>query len=102
MAIAVSEERLAGVIQYGKLEEQSEDPGEKAVIESLCLACMTYLAKAKVVETEDNAPLYWLIVNAMTLHAYDHRDQVGFVPVGVRDILNQLKLDANYPENSDE
>lgn len=102
MAITVSEDRLNWVIQYVKLEEQAEDPGEKLIIEGLCLGSMVYLAKAKVVETEENFPLYWLIVGAMTLHAYDHRDQVGFVPEGVRDILNQLKLDANYPENSDE
>lgn len=104
MAITVSEERLKWVIQYGKLEEQAEDPGEKLIIEGLCLGSMVYLANSEVVETEKNSPLYWIIVGAMTLHAYDHRDQVGFVPAGVRDILNQLKLKANYPEgeNSDE
>lgn len=102
MAITVEAERLDWVIRYGKLEEQAEDPGEKLIIEGLCLGSMVYLAKAKVVETEENYPLYWLIVGAMTLHAYDHRDEVGFVPAGVRDILNQLKLDANYPQNSDE
>ena len=101
MAITVNEERLNWVIRYGKLEEQVDDPGEKSIIEGLCLGSMVYLANAKVVETEENAPLYWLIVGAMTLHAYDHRDQVGFVPEGVRDILNQLKLDANYPKESE-
>ena len=101
MAITVNEERLNWVIRYGKLEEQAEDPDEKTIIEGLCLGSMVYLANAKVVETEENAPLYWVIVGAMTLHAYDHRGEVGFVPDGVRDILNQLKLDGNYLESEE-
>lgn len=98
MIFSVDEERLGWIIQYCKLEEQAEDPGEKAIIKGLCLASRAYLDEASVWPTEEDDPLYWLIVAAMTLHAYDHRDEVGFVPAGVRDILNQLKLKGDYPE----
>lgn len=90
--MAITDERLAFVIRYMKADEQAEDATEKALIKSLCLANMYYLQEAKVVETEDNAELYWLVVASMTLHSYDHRDEVGVTPAGARPALNQLKL----------
>lgn len=97
-ALSVPSDQLDKVIRYMKAEDIVESvPTEKEIIEELCLASMVYLQEAPLVETEENSVLYWLVVKAMTLHAYDHRDEVGFIPEGVRPIVNQLKLVADYP-----
>ena len=97
-ALSLPSEQLDKVIRYMKVEDIVESvPGEKQIIEELCLASMIYLQEAPIVETDANKVLYWLVVKAMTLHAYDHRDEVGFIPDGVRPIVNQLKLVADYP-----
>ena len=99
MALTLTDERLEEVIVYMKAQEQAEDPTERELIRRLCLASMIYLSEAPAVETEDNADLYWLVVSAMTLHAYDHRDEVGVVPDGVRPALNQIKLVTDYADS---
>lgn len=92
--------RLDFVIRYMKMEDIAEAvPAEKTIISSICKATMIYLDGSPVLETEDNADLYWFLVAAMTLHAYDHRDEVGFVPQGVRPIFNQLKLQTDYADD---
>ncbi len=97
-ALSVPPEQLKKVIRYMKMEDVvAIVPEEKELIEEICLASMIYLQEAPLVETDDNRALYWLVVKAMTLHAYDHRDEVGFIPEGVRPIVNQLKLVADYP-----
>ena len=97
----VPEERLIYVIQYMKAEDIVEAvPSEKDLIRNLCMAIRIYLMEAPVLETDENADLYWFLVGAMTLHAYDHRDEVGFVPAGVRPVLNQLKLKTDYADDT--
>lgn len=97
----VPEERLIYVIQYMKAEDIVEAvPSEKDLIRNLCMAIRIYLMEAPVLETDENADLYWFLVGAMTLHAYDHRDEVGFVPAGVRPVLNQLKLNTDYADDA--
>lgn len=95
-ALAVPEDRLEQVIRYMKAEEQAQDEQEKALIKGMCLANMAYLQEAPVIETEENAELYWFVVQAMTLHTYDHRDEVGFIPEGLRPAVNQMKLKTDY------
>ena len=97
-ALSVPSDRLDKIIRYMKAEDIVEaEPGEREIIEDLCLASRSYLLGAPLKETEENSRLYWFVVQAMTLHAYDHRDEVGFIPEGVRPIVNQLKLDEDYP-----
>lgn len=98
--LTIPTERLDYVIRYMKLEDVVEAaPEEKEIVTSLCKATMIYLKGAPVLETEENADLYWFLVAAMTLHAYDHRDEVGFVPQGARPVLNQLKLQTDYADD---
>lgn len=100
-ALRISEERLNYVIHYMKAEDVVEAvPGEKDLIRGFCMANMIYLMEAPVLETDENSDLYWLLVGAMTLHTYDHRDDVGFVPPGVRPVLNQLKLKTDYADEA--
>ena len=99
-APGLTEERLDYVIRYSKLEDVvAANPTEKIIVTGICKATMIYLEGAPVMETAENAELYWFLVAAMTLHAYDHRDEVGFVPAGVRPILNQLKLQTDYADD---
>lgn len=98
--LTVTDERLDYVIRYMKAEDIVEsNPTEKDLIRNLCKATVIYLEGAPVLETEENADLYWFLVAAMTLHAYDHRDEVGFVPEGARPVLNQLKLQTDYADD---
>ena len=98
--LGLTEERLDFVICYSKLEDVvAANPTEKIIVTGICKATMIYLEGAPVLETAENAELYWFLVAAMTLHAYDHRDEVGFVPAGVRPILNQLKLQTDYADD---
>lgn len=98
--LTIPDKRLDYVIHYMKLEDVVEAvPEEKDIVATLCMATMIYLQGAPVLETEENADLYWFLVGVMVLHAYDHRDEVGFVPPGVRPVFNQLKLQTDYAES---
>lgn len=98
--LGLTDERLDYVIRYAKLEAiVAANPDEKVIVTGICKATMIYLEGAPVLETAENAELYWFLVAAMTLHAYDHRDEVGFVPQGVRPILNHLKLQTDYADD---
>ena len=98
--LSPTDERLDYVIRYAKLEDVvAANPDEKIIVTGICKATMIYLDGAPVKETAKNTDLYWFLVAAMTLHAYDHRDEVGFVPAGVRPILNQLKLQTDYADD---
>lgn len=73
------------------------------VIEAMYSAAQKYLEGAGIVETEENQSLYTLAVHALTLHYYDHRDDVGgehSFPIGIRPIITQLKLSALADESS--
>lgn len=98
--LGLTEERLNYVIRYMKAEDiVAAVPAEKEIISGLCKANIIYLQGAPVLETAENFDLYWFLVGTMTLHSYDHRDEVGFVPAGARPVLNQLKLQTDYADD---
>lgn len=100
VALGLTDARLNYVIRYMKLEDVvAAVPEEKTIVTGICKATMIYLDGAPVLETAENADLYWFLVAAMTLHAYDHRDEVGFVPQGARPVFNQLKLQTDYADD---
>lgn len=74
----------------------AEDEPDENVI-PLIQAAMTYLDNAGIASPaslEENE-LYNLCVKSLTLHWFDHRDSVGNeaeLPIGLRPIINQLKL----------
>lgn len=69
-------------------------------------AAINYLSNAGIKQPDpfdccgghcDNESLYYLAVNSLTLHYYDHRNSVGSeseIPNGLRPIINQLKMEA--------
>jgi hypothetical protein len=76
-------EYLEAVKRYMRVDGDEDD----GVIAALYEAAVLYLKNAGVRETEASLPL----------HYYDHRDAVGSeaeIPVGLRPVLNQLKLTA--------
>nr|WP_325212928.1 head-tail connector protein [uncultured Oscillibacter sp.] len=86
-------EYLEAVKRYMRVDGDEDD----GVIAALYEAAVLYLKNAGVRETEASLPLYNLCVWSLTLHYYDHRDAVGSeaeIPVGLRPVLNQLKLTA--------
>lgn len=106
--MSIPELRRYALYSYMKVDDHEEHH----LIESLAGAAIAYLKGAGIQMPKEsvdccesevpviNADSYWLVVNAMTLYAYDNRTAVGFVPEGVRGLINQLKLDANYPESN--
>lgn len=74
-----------------------ETAAQEALIQALAAGAVEYLGNAGIPEPGQEAPseLYDLCVKALTLHWYDHRDDVGdesSVPNGVRPVITQLKL----------
>lgn len=92
---------LAAVKDYMRIDDQDLEDQEKAtqeaVIKALIAGAVEYLGNAGIPEPgpEEVSELYDLAVKALTLHWYDHRDDVGnesAVPNGVRPVITQLKL----------
>lgn len=88
----VSPEELAAAKRYMRVDGDEDDE----IISALYEAAVIYLRNAGIDERYESLPLYNLCVWALTLHYYDHRDAVGTeapFPIGLRPILNQLKLE---------
>lgn len=72
----------------------------EALLDSLRRAAVTYLDNAGcsgTVSAQDTA-LYDQAVKALVLHWYDNRNAIAYnrsmVPLGLREIINQLKMEA--------
>ena len=95
-----ADERLHKCMEYMRLDPQ--DQTEKALVRSLYKASIIYLRNAGVERPKADTPaldheLYDLATWGLTLYYYDHRDAVGnetAFPIGLRPIINQLKLEA--------
>lgn len=91
--MAETEGKLAAVKRYMRVDGDDDD----AVIEALQDAAILYLQNAGIEKPAGDSSLYNLAVWSLTLHYYDHRDSVGneaSFPIGLRPIINQLKLAA--------
>ncbi len=88
-----------------KLYMRIDGTEEDTLIEALYCAAQEYLSGAGIRRTGDNASRYDLAVNSLTLFYYDHRDAVGSeacLPVGLRPIITQLKLEATAFQAADQ
>lgn len=88
-----------------KLYMRVDGTEEDALIEALHCAAQEYLRGAGIHRTGDNYRRYDLAVNGLTLYYYDHRDAVGAeacLPVGMRPIITQLKLEAEAFRSADQ
>lgn len=85
------EKALAAVKKYMRVDGTDDDD----VIAALYAAAVLYLQNAGIKPPADGGALYNLAVWGLTLYYYDHRDDVGSeggFPVGLRPVINQLKL----------
>ncbi len=83
-------EELAQVKKYMRVEHDEDDE----LIAALYAAAGLYLEAAGVRAPAEASPLYNLALWGLTLHYYDHRDDVGSeaaFPLGLRPVINQLK-----------
>lgn len=90
-------EELAAVKRYMRIDGDEEN----GLIEALYAAASLYLDRAGIQRPATSPPLYDLALWSLTLHYYDHRDAVEnetAFPVGLRPIINQLKLTTAVPE----
>lgn len=95
--MAPTEKQLDDCKLYMRVDSTDEDE----LIAGLYRAAQEYLARAGIYCTEGNASSYALAVHSLTLHYYDHRDAFGTdagIPVGLRPIINQLKLEAEVQD----
>ena len=91
--MAETEDKLAAVKRYMRIDGNDDDE----VIAALQDAAILYLQNAGIEKPTEESSLYNLAVWSLTLHYYDHRDSVGneaSFPIGLRPIINQLKLAA--------
>lgn len=96
--MALSEERLAGLMSYCRIDRLDE--AEKALMELLYGSAVAYLEQAGVSEPPDGTPRraqYDFCVNYLVLDGYDRRDMTitGTIVAenpAFRRLLNQLKL----------
>lgn len=87
--------RLEGCKKYMRVDGEDEDD----VILALMSAAQAYLERAGITPERSPAAQYDLALWGLTLHYYDHRDAVGnetAFPVGLRPVINQLKLPAAF------
>ena len=93
----VSGELVTRCLQYCKLEEIQENEAELALFKDFMAGAASYLAKNNIPEDD---PQYRLILFGMTLHDYDHRDDVQSIqayPANIRLKIDQLKqTNFNY------
>lgn len=85
--------RLEACKKYMRVDGEDEDD----VILALMAAAQAYLARAGIAPERSPAAQYDLALWGLTLHYYDHREAVGneaAFPIGLRPIINQLKLGA--------
>lgn len=98
--MALSEERLAGLLAYCKLTELADDPEVAALIPVLYNAAVGYMEDAGVGVPESGTPRaarYDLVVNHIVLDAWERRETAVVATVvadnpAFRQMLNQLKL----------
>lgn len=94
-----SDGRWESLLAYCKLTELADDPEVQALLPMMHAAAVWYLAGAGVVEPEEESELeqYHLLVNRLTLDAWDRREitisgtVINENPV-FRMMLNQLKV----------
>ena len=97
--MAVSDKQLAAVKRYMRVDGDDDD----AVIGALLEAAILYLHDAGIDEPAEESALYNLATWGLTLHYYDHRDDVGgeaSFPAGLRPIITQLKLTGPFQDAS--
>lgn len=90
--VAITQDRLESCRRYAKLDECDDE----TIIELMGMA-VEYLEGAGVSEPPEWSSRYSLAVNALTLHYYDHRDDIDAQsahPQALRAVINQLKMDA--------
>jgi len=91
----LQEGKKAAALMACKKYMRVDDDEDDEEILGLMDAAAAYLANAGIPEPEPPTPLYSLALNSLTLHYYDHRDEIGAaapLPIGLRPIINQLKL----------
>ena len=86
-------EELAACKAYMRAEEETDE-----AIAPFYDAAVSYLAGTGIQKPETEDSRYTLAVHGLTLYYYDHRDDVeGSVapfPIGLRPVINQLKLEG--------
>jgi len=85
--------QLEACKKYMRVDGEDEDD----VILALMAAAEVYLKGAGVMPDWSPPALYNLALFRLTLHYYDHRNEVGneaAFPIGLRPVINQLKLAA--------
>lgn len=86
----ITTEQLAACKEYLRVDLSADD----ALITNLMAGAMEYL---NIADLSDASPQQQLAVWSLTLHRYDHRDDVDGqtpFPIGLRPIINQLKAEA--------
>ena len=89
---AITQDRLEACRRYARIDECDDD----TVLELMGMA-VEYLNGAGIPEPGEWSKRYALAINALTLHYYDHRDDLSAAtahPAALRVIINQLKLEA--------
>lgn len=92
----ICQTRLNAVKAYMRVP--LEDTDEDGVISALYEAAQGYLEGAGISEppsSDKSRSLYLTALWGLTLYYYDHRDAVGTeaaFPIGLRPVINQLKL----------
>lgn len=93
--------RLEACKKYMRVDGEDEDD----VILALMSAAQAYLERAGITPERSPAAQYDLALWGLTLHYYDHREAVGSeaaFPIGLRPVINQLKLTAVSKLDTDE
>lgn len=81
------------VLAYCRLEDLADDPGTVDLIDSLVRSAISYLG----LPYDEQDDLYTLAIKGLVAHWYDNRDAISpssmtETPLGLRQIINQLKL----------
>lgn len=87
----ISAEALAACKLFMKVDTDADDD----LITSLMSGAAEYMRNAGIEESWTE--LYKLCLHALTLHWYDHRNDVDtdkVMPQGLRPVINQLKIDG--------
>lgn len=107
--MALTDERRESLLAYCKLTELKDDPEVQTLIPMFFDMAVGYLADAGVAEPvndDGRRARYDLVVNAMVLDSWEHRDlkETGAsvsVNAAFRWLINQLKLTEPFVSDLD-
>ena len=100
--IKLSKEQLDNLLLYMHINPEDLDESDLEFVQTIYASKLRYLDAAGAVRTDENAEQFDMLVNAMVLFTYDHREDNAPEPLAIRQNINQLKMTSGSDRTAGE